>query len=163
MNALNGKSGLTSDGSLLYQINEARVGPEGQGVNQFLNGPAGADFTTTTPWIWSVIQFDANGFTEAFLQNTINSTSQNLAIFPSYWVYTNGFPVIGFRPANVMTFIRSEFDIPIYDGSPATHMKRTRQQTLATCGYNSLFFRRRSLWCSQASLDTLLEHLLASP
>src|SRR5437016_1045301 len=79
---------LTSDGSLVYQVNEARLGPEGQGVNQFLNGPTGADYGTTTPWIWSVVQFDANGKTRAWTHGT---TSDNLGIFPTYQIYTNGF------------------------------------------------------------------------
>jgi hypothetical protein len=102
-NTLNGQyPKLTSDGTLAYQVNEARLGPEGQGVNQFLNGPAGADYTTTTPWIWSVVQFDANGKTRAWTQGT---TSDNLGIFPTYQVYTNGFALTSIPQSDLMTFI----------------------------------------------------------
>ncbi len=106
-NAINGESGLTPNGLWMYQVNEARIGSDGQGVNQFLNGPAGADYTTTTPWIWSVIQFDANGYTQAFSQNSTNSTTQNLGSFPAYWIYTNGYldPSYQINQSGLMTFI----------------------------------------------------------
>jgi hypothetical protein len=104
-NALNGHYGLTSNGLWLYQVNEARLGPEGQGVNQFLNGTAGADFTTTTPWIWSVIQFDANGYTQTFAPNTTNSTTQNLGSFPAYWIYTNGYLAYAIGQSSLAGFI----------------------------------------------------------
>jgi len=103
-NSLNGQYKLTSDGTLVYQVNEARVGSDGQAVNQFLNGPAGGDFTTTTPWIWSVIQFDANGKTQAWTQG---GTSNNIGLFPAYQVYTNGFavpPIAKGTQGNLATF-----------------------------------------------------------
>jgi hypothetical protein len=104
-NPRNGEFGLTSDGSLVYQLNEGRVGTNGQQVNQFLNGPVGGDWTLTTPWIWSTIQFDANGKTRAWVQGA------NLQIFPAYQVFTNGSPVpypLGSFPdslANLVSFV----------------------------------------------------------
>jgi len=104
-NALNGKSGITSNGLWVYQVNEARLGDDAQGVNQFLNGPTGADYTTTSPWIWSVVQFDANGKAQAFSQNAKNSTTQNLGSFPAYWIYTNGYLAYQIQQSGLTTFI----------------------------------------------------------
>jgi len=55
-----------------------------------------------TPWIWSVIQFDANGRTRTWTQG---SSSGNLQILPSYQVYTNGFALEPVHPGDLMTFI----------------------------------------------------------
>jgi len=99
---LNGQFGITSDGTTIYQISEARLGDEGQQINQFLNGPSGANYITTTPWIWSVVQFDSSGRTTAWRQGSI---SDNLAIFPTYQVYTNGFALPPTIQPDIMTFI----------------------------------------------------------
>ena len=52
-----------------------------------------------------MIQFNADGTTQAFSQNTANSTIQNLGIFPTYWIYTNGYLAYRIQPSNLMTFI----------------------------------------------------------
>jgi hypothetical protein len=98
-NALNKESGITSDGLLVYQVTEARLGADGQAVNQFLNGVAGGDYRTSTPWIWSVIQFDANGKTRDWTQGS------NLQTFPSYQIYTNGFAKQLISEGDLMNFI----------------------------------------------------------
>jgi uncharacterized repeat protein (TIGR02543 family) len=87
---INGTSGLTTDNSLVVQVNQSRLGLDGQALNQFLNGHPGGDYTTVTPWIWSVIQFDANGKTRSWTQSDLDATKNNLQIFPSYRIYTNG-------------------------------------------------------------------------
>ena len=87
---LNGKPTATADGTLVYQVVEARLGDTGQQINQFLNGLLNISYTTATPWIWSVVQFDANGKTRAWTQG---GTSDNLSIFPAYQIYTNGFTI----------------------------------------------------------------------
>lgn len=94
--------GLTSDESLVYQLAEGRVGTNGQKVNQFLNGVVGADYTTATPWIWSTVQFEANGQTRAWVQGG------NLQMFPAYQVFFNGsasssYPEVSL--ASLMNFI----------------------------------------------------------
>jgi hypothetical protein len=93
---------ITSDGSAVYQLKENRLGPDGQAVNQYLNGPAGQDFRQATPWIWSVIQFAADGTTRPWQSGGISS---NLQIFPAFQMYTNGEPGVSFSQGNLMNFI----------------------------------------------------------
>ena len=69
----NGSNGVTSSGTGVYQLAEGRLGTLGQRVNQTING-------ITTPWIWSVIRFDASG----------NPDTSDHAIFPTYYVYQDG-------------------------------------------------------------------------
>jgi len=101
-NAIDGNHGVTSDNSLVYQINETRLGPEGQAVNQLLNGVVGQNFSAVTPWIWSVTQFDVNGMTRAWQQG---SNTNNLQIFPTYQIYANGFGLTPTLQGNLSTFI----------------------------------------------------------
>jgi hypothetical protein len=58
---VNGRSGVSFDSTLAYQINEGRVGPDGQAVNKYLNHPDYPDPSSAMPYVWSVIQFDVNG------------------------------------------------------------------------------------------------------
>jgi hypothetical protein len=67
-----------------------------------LNGVPGQNYTLSTPWIWSVIQFDANGYTRAWAQGT---NASNLQIFPTYQAYTNGFALQPIPQGNVFNFI----------------------------------------------------------
>ena len=69
----NGSNGVTSSGTGVYQLAEGRLGPKGQAVNKTING-------TTTPWIWSVIRFDASG----------NPDTSDHSIFPTFYVYQDG-------------------------------------------------------------------------
>jgi hypothetical protein len=80
-NSDNGLEFVTGAHDLVYQINEGRLGLDGQNANYYLNG-------VTTPWIWTAIQFDANGKTRAFVQGDIFS---NISIFPSMQIYTGTF------------------------------------------------------------------------
>jgi hypothetical protein len=84
---LNGSLATSSDHSLVYQINEARLGDDGQAINQYLNGSPGANYHQATPWIWTVIQFDANGKIRPWISG---ADVNNLQIFPAYEVYANG-------------------------------------------------------------------------
>jgi hypothetical protein len=70
--------GTTLDGTLVYQINEAQLCRDGQAVNKFLNGNSSQPVSTVTPWIWTVIQFDASGKTRIWTQGAPNG---NLQIF----------------------------------------------------------------------------------
>jgi len=69
----NGSNGVTSSGTGVYQLAEGRLGTAGQRVNKTING-------TTTPWIWSVIRFDASG----------NPDTSDHSIFPTFYVYQDG-------------------------------------------------------------------------
>ena len=44
-------------GSALFAVLEARLGPEGQDVNYYINGDASHTNTSITPWIWATIRF----------------------------------------------------------------------------------------------------------
>jgi hypothetical protein len=57
-----------------YRTTEGRIGPTGQAINRTINGG-------TTPWIWSVIEFDSSG-------NLIVPIDH--AMFPTYSIYWNG-------------------------------------------------------------------------
>src|SRR6185436_10667615 len=66
----NGINGVTSNGDHAFQMNEGRIGALGQAANRTINGHS-------TPWIWSVIEFDANG-------NLVMPVDHQ--IFPTYYV-----------------------------------------------------------------------------
>lgn len=72
--------------SYLYQVNEGRIGPDGQAINAYLNQreDVGTYCFMATPYIWSAIQFDANGNLLPLTQG------DTLQMFPTYWVYRNG-------------------------------------------------------------------------
>jgi hypothetical protein len=63
------------------------LGDDGQAINQYLNGSPGANYHQATPWIWTVIQFDANGKIRPWISG---ADVNNLQIFPAYEVYANG-------------------------------------------------------------------------
>lgn len=69
----NGANGVTSSGTGVFQLAEGRLGSIGQRVNQTING-------RTTPWIWSVIRFDAFGALAPV----------DHSIFPTHFVYKDG-------------------------------------------------------------------------
>jgi len=98
----NGQAGTSLDGTLVYQLNSARIGPDGQAVNQFLNGPAGGTLSQSTPWIWTAIQYDGNGRIQPWVQG---GPTGNLQIFPQYDVYTNTSNLQNFTQGLLMTFI----------------------------------------------------------
>ena len=58
---------------MYYQLNEGQIGGAGQLVNWTLN-------QSSTPWIWSVVEFDEWGI----------PTTAGHAMFPTYSVYVNG-------------------------------------------------------------------------
>ncbi len=67
MGAGNSRSGQT------YLISEGRVGAIGRAINQTING-------RSTPFIWSVIEFNSSGV----------ATYSDVGMFPTYSVYVNG-------------------------------------------------------------------------
>ncbi|HEU5400129.1 MAG TPA: Ig-like domain repeat protein [Terriglobales bacterium] len=66
-----GSSGVVNSNT--YQLSEGRVGLMGQIINYTIN-------ELSTPWVWSVIEFDANG----------NPSWSDRSMFPTYSVYVNG-------------------------------------------------------------------------
>jgi len=102
---LNGTRATAPKGSvpsLVYQLNEGRIGPVGQAINAYLNHPEDIgvfSFVKATPYIWSSIQFDANGDIQPFSQGS------SLQIYPTYSVYRNGALVNTFTQANLEQFV----------------------------------------------------------
>jgi hypothetical protein len=84
----NGAKGVTTSGMGAYQLSEGRIGAAGQAVNLTVNG-------LSTPWIWSVIRFDAMGNLNAF----------DHAIFPRYYVYRNGNLILDFPQSALSAFV----------------------------------------------------------
>jgi hypothetical protein len=78
-----------SPSSETYQLAERRVGTIGQVVNQTINQ------TLSTPWIWSVIEFDPWGHPSYSLNSN----------FPTIWVYTNGVLTAKYPPMPLSTFV----------------------------------------------------------
>jgi PKD repeat protein len=82
----NGANGLSTSGNRVFQLAQGRVGTIGQAADLTLNDCDEflgfctnilSDVGKTTPWIWSVIGFDAQG----------NRGSIDHQIFPTYFVY----------------------------------------------------------------------------
>ncbi len=67
-----GATGTTSLGNT-YQLAEGQLGPDGQKINFTIN-------RTSTPWIWSVVEFDSSG----------NPSWENRSMFPTFSVYKSG-------------------------------------------------------------------------
>lgn len=87
----NGANGVTSSGTGVFQLAEGRLGSLGQRVNATING-------RTTPWIWSVIRFDASGAL----------TPLDHAIFPTYSVYKDGTLTATFPQSAPSAFISKD-------------------------------------------------------
>lgn len=83
----NGKSGITPSGLHFFQLNEGRVGPDGQKVNMTINGCTSTNFlglcnspaSLTVPYIWSFPLFDTQ------MEYTVQHQ-----MFPTYYVYEDG-------------------------------------------------------------------------
>jgi hypothetical protein len=105
LHEFNGQLSVTPNNLLIYQVNQSRLGQEGQGINQFLNGVPGQDYRNITPWIWTVIQFDAGGRTREWVQGDADPGLNNLQIFPAYDIYTNGFHRYTFAEGDLTTFM----------------------------------------------------------
>lgn len=83
----NGKTGTTPSGLHFFQLNEGRVGADGQKVNMTLNactsknaaGLCNAPAGPTVPYIWSFPLFDPQA------QYTVEHQ-----IFPTYYIYEDG-------------------------------------------------------------------------
>jgi hypothetical protein len=93
---LNGQTGVSAAGDFVYHINQTRVGAVGQAGDTYLNDRTSN--TTygipgnTTPWTWSVIQFDSSGTLRVPL------TTQ---VFPTYYVFEDD-TRIAVRPQSVL-------------------------------------------------------------
>ena len=79
---------LIGIGVLVLLAAQGRLGSLGQRVNTTING-------RSTPWIWSVIHFDASG----------NLRPLDHAIFPTYYVYKDGDLIATFPQSAPATFI----------------------------------------------------------
>lgn len=80
----NGTKDISASGGV-FQLNEGRIGEGGQAVDRTLNACSQLDcidvpIGPTTPWIWSVVRFDAEG----------NLSPLDHQIFPTYSLYENG-------------------------------------------------------------------------
>jgi hypothetical protein len=84
-------AGVTASGTSAYQLTEGRVGLGGRLVNLTING-------RTTPWIWSVIRFNASGFLDA----------TDAALFPTYYVYRNGQRIQTLSQTTLSIFIQKD-------------------------------------------------------
>ena len=67
-----GATGTTSLGNT-YQLAEGQVGPSGQAINKTIN-------QNSTPWIWSVVEFNSSG----------TPSWSNISMFPTFSVYKSG-------------------------------------------------------------------------
>ncbi|MFI5347612.1 MAG: hypothetical protein ACHQ51_14650 [Elusimicrobiota bacterium] len=94
-NAANGARGIGSSGADVYQVTEARLGTLGQQVNTTING-------ATTPWIWSVIEFDIKG--NLVFPFALQS-KPNTSMFPTFYVYADGQRIKTVLPGGLVTFI----------------------------------------------------------
>jgi hypothetical protein len=86
----NWADGLTNSRTGVYQLNEGRLGSDGQSVNQTLNG-------RSTPWIWSVIRFDLKG--------DLMPEDVDHQMFPTYSVYSDGQLIRTYPQSDAETFI----------------------------------------------------------
>ena len=89
VNVSNGGKGPSASATGVFQLNEGRLGTLGQEVNLTLNGHS-------TPWIWSVIEFDTHG------QLILPANTQ---IFPTYFIYQDGQLVNVINQSDIETFI----------------------------------------------------------
>jgi len=85
----NSAIGVSAAKDFVFQLNEGRKAKPGQYTDQFLNGasttPDLAQAGPATPYIWSVVQFDANGKTRTLHPGTVND---NASAFPTFWMYS---------------------------------------------------------------------------
>jgi Glucodextranase, domain B/Carboxypeptidase regulatory-like domain len=86
----NGSDGLTPAQTGAYQLNEGRIGSDGQTINQTINGHS-------TPWIWNVVRFDLAG--------NLQPADIDHQIFPTYYVYADGQLINVYPQAPSATFI----------------------------------------------------------
>ncbi len=84
----NGARGVTASGANAFQLTEGRIGSAGQLVFLTIN-------VHFTPWIWSVIKFDASG----------NLNTSDHAIFPTYYVYRNGVRIAVYPQSAISSFV----------------------------------------------------------
>jgi hypothetical protein len=98
-----GTIGISSNGTLLYQLNEGRVGTLGQEANAYLNkrpgfgstlAPQYTSYSQTTPYVWSAIQFDKAGNLQPLAagsdSNLPASTGNNVSVYSTFIVYKDG-------------------------------------------------------------------------
>ncbi|MCA2962616.1 MAG: hypothetical protein INH40_01775 [Acidobacteriaceae bacterium] len=96
LDRLNGITGISAAGDFVYHINQSRVGATGQAGDTYLNDRT-SNLTygvpgNTTPWTWSVIQFDSSG------NLRIPLTAQ---VFPTYYFFEDD-TRIAVRPQSVL-------------------------------------------------------------
>jgi hypothetical protein len=111
-------NGYISTGAVVAQLAEGRLGVKGQAVNHILNGG-------TTPWIWSVIQFDSSGNLALPVDH---------AMFPTYYVYWNNNLVLKCPQTTPATFITQDSSYQRLPSQiPATSQPTSPATGLTTC------------------------------
>jgi hypothetical protein len=108
----NGYVGIDSSSTGVAQLNEGRLGTTGRAINHTINGG-------TTPWIWSVIEFNSAG-------NIVIPIDH--AMFPTYSIYLNGNLVLTCPQSSPSAFItqsesyqRLPSQIPVSSGLTSCH------------------------------------------
>jgi hypothetical protein len=108
----NGFIGIDSAGTGVAQLNEGRLGTAGQAINSTING-------RTTPWAWSVIEFNSAG-------NVVLPFDH--AMFSTHSVYLNGSLVLTCPQSAPAAFIaqsdayqRTPSQIPVSSGLTSCH------------------------------------------
>jgi hypothetical protein len=74
----------TSQGGYQFLLAETRVGSTGQAGWKTLNNHR------EIPWVWSVIEFDQNGYPVRYQNASPTNPTTNYQIFPTYSVYFGG-------------------------------------------------------------------------
>jgi hypothetical protein len=98
-----GTFAVTTNGNLVYRLNEGRVGPLGQAGNAYVNkrpnfgsslAPLYANYTQATPYVWSVIQFDRTGKLQPLVAGSDSdlpqSTNNDVSVYSTFVIYKGG-------------------------------------------------------------------------
>lgn len=113
-NQNNGYIGIDSASKGVAQLAEARLGKLGQKINRTING-----VFQTTPWIWSVVEFDASGYPIIPFDH---------AMFPTYSIYWGSDLILTCPQSDPQSFIaknesyqRLPSPIPVTSGLTSCH------------------------------------------
>jgi hypothetical protein len=90
-----GASGTNKTMGNFYRLAEGRVGMIGRAINTTING-------TTTPWIYSVVEFSSGGSPSwSYLAAYPNPS----VTFPTYDIHVNSAGVAEVKQGNAQTFL----------------------------------------------------------
>ena len=88
----------TSLSGYRFLLAETRVGSAGQAGWKTLNNQR------EIPWVWSVIEFDQNGYPVQYQNNSPTVPTTNYQIFPTYSVYVDGILLYTTVPGTAAAF-----------------------------------------------------------